>query len=123
VLWQTKTPPDVQGRVFATALLIMQSTAPVAYLIAGPLADHVFEPLLAVGGPLANNVGLVVGVGPGRGIGLLHIIMGVLLTLVTIICLINPRIRLIEDELPDAITPTTGSGQPIVPQREAPAAI
>lgn len=51
VIWQSKVAPEVQGRVFATRRMIAWSTLPLAYLLAGPLADRVFEPLLAQGGP------------------------------------------------------------------------
>ena len=69
----------------------------------GPLVDRLLEPLLIPGGRLAGNVGLIIGVGPGRGIGLLFIAMGMLKVAVTLASLLNPRVRRIEDELPDAI--------------------
>ncbi|HEU0078665.1 MAG TPA: MFS transporter, partial [Longimicrobiaceae bacterium] len=49
--------PEVQGRVFATIQMVAMSSAPIAYLVAGPLADRVFEPLLRPGGALAGSVG------------------------------------------------------------------
>lgn len=42
-IWQTKVPPDLQGRVFAVRRMVAWSTLPLAYLLAGPLADRVFE--------------------------------------------------------------------------------
>jgi hypothetical protein len=51
-IWQSKVPPNVQGRVFATQQMVAKSTTPLAYLTAGPLADKLFEPLLASDGPL-----------------------------------------------------------------------
>jgi DHA3 family macrolide efflux protein-like MFS transporter len=102
-IWQSKVPPDVQGRVFAAQQVIGTSTRPLAYLVAGPLADRLFEPLLAIGGPLAGSVGQVIGLGPGRGIGLMFVMMGVLKVMVTLGSCLYPRIRLVEDELPDAI--------------------
>ena len=92
----------MQGKVFAAQQMIAASTRPLAYLVAGPLVDRLFEPLLIPGGPLAGNVGQIIGVGPGRGIGLLFIGMGVLKVVVTLASLMDPRIRRIEDELPDA---------------------
>jgi len=41
----------------------------LGFLLAGPLADKVFEPMMAPGGFLAGSVGAFLGVGPGRGIG------------------------------------------------------
>jgi MFS transporter, DHA3 family, macrolide efflux protein len=102
-IWQTKVPPEVQGRVFAVRRMISWSTFPLAYLLAGPLADYVFEPLLAGNSPLAGNIGKIISVGAGRGIGLLFMVLGTL-TVVAILCsyLYKP-LRMVEKELPDAI--------------------
>jgi DHA3 family macrolide efflux protein-like MFS transporter len=102
-IWQSKVAPDIQGRVFATQQMVARSAAPLAYLLAGPLAERLFEPLLAPGGALAGSVGQVVGVGPGRGIGLLFVVMGVIKVIVSSAGYLHPRIRLVEDELPDAV--------------------
>jgi DHA3 family macrolide efflux protein-like MFS transporter len=102
-IWQSKIPPDVQGRVFAVRRMVAWSSVPLAYLIAGPLAEYVFEPLLAVGGSYAGTVGQVIGVGPGRGIGLLFIIMGILTLLIVCAGYLNPRLRRLEDEVMDAL--------------------
>ncbi len=102
-IWQSKVEPDVQGRVFAVRRMIAFATLPLGTLAAGPLADHVFEPLMAVGGPLADTVGRVIGVGPGRGIGLLFLIAGLCTGLITISGMLSPRIRRIEVELPDVV--------------------
>ncbi len=101
-IWQSKVAPEVQGRVFSVRRVISWSARPLAYLIAGPMADNVFEPLMAVDGPLAGNIGNIIGVGPGHGISLLFVIVGVLILLVTLAGYLYPRLRLIEDELPDA---------------------
>jgi predicted MFS family arabinose efflux permease len=101
-IWQSKVAPDVQGRVFATQQMIAKAASPLAYLLAGPLADRVFEPLLATAGLLTENVGQIIGCGAGRGIGLLFIVMGMLKMAVTVAGYAQPRIRFVEDELPDA---------------------
>lgn len=108
-IWQTKTAPDVQGRVFSVRRMIAWSTSPLSFLMAGPLADKVFEPLLAVNGPLAQSVGSVIGVGPGRGIGLMFIVMGVLSIGAVIAGYLYPRLRFVEDELGDAIIDRTAA--------------
>jgi DHA3 family macrolide efflux protein-like MFS transporter len=102
-IWQSKVAPDVQGRVFATRSMVAMSTMPLAYILAGPLADGVFEPLLATGGSLAGSIGPVIGGGQGRGIGLMFMLMGMLTMLATVGGYLHPRIRLVEDELPDVI--------------------
>lgn len=101
-IWQTKVPQDLQGRVFAVRLMIAMSAMPLAFLLAGPLADHVFGPLLLPGGALAGSVGRWIGVGPGRGIALLFIVLGVLTLLVTAVGALSPRLRRLETEVPDA---------------------
>ncbi len=117
VIWQSKVAPDVQGRVFAIRRTIVLATPLIASLVAGPLADKVFEPLLAVNGPLAGNVGQIIGVGQGRGIGLLLISMGLLVVLASVVSYLYPRLRLVEEELPDAVATnpaTVESSSPIV---------
>ncbi len=103
-IWQTKVAADIQGRIFAIRSMIAMSATPLAYIIAGPLADFVFQPLLKdANAPLASTVGQVIGYGPGRGIALMYIIFG-LLTLVSIgIGYLYPPLRDVEDQLPDAI--------------------
>lgn len=102
-IWQSKVAPDVQGRVFAIRQMIANSTRPLAYLLAGPLADSVFEPLLAADGALAGSIGAIIGVGPGRGIALLFILMGLIKVAVSLGGYVSPSIRFVEDELPDAV--------------------
>ena len=117
MIWQSKVAPDVQGRVFAIRGAIVLATPPIASLVAGPLADRVFEPLLAVNGPLAGSVGQITGVGPGRGIGLLLVSMGLLLVMASVVSYLYPRPRLVEEELPDVVAAdpaTVESGSPVV---------
>lgn len=102
-IWQSKVPPELQGRVFAVRRMVAQSSLPVAYLVAGPLADRVFEPMLAPGGALAGTVGAVIGVGEGRGIGFLFMVQGALVIAGLAAAFANPRLRGVEDELPDVI--------------------
>lgn len=79
----------------------MMGSLTMAYLIAGPLADRVFEPLMSVNGLLANNLGRIMGVGEGRGIALMFIFMGIVTFLVTILAYQYPRLRLLESEISD----------------------
>lgn len=102
-LWQSKVPPDLQGRVFGMRRLIATATAPLGFLAAGPLADRVFEPMLQADGALAATAGRVLGVGEGRGIGLLFVLLAVLLTLVSAWGYLKPDVRNVEDDLPDAV--------------------
>jgi hypothetical protein len=102
-LWQSKVAADVQGRVFATQQMVAQASMPLAFLVAGPLADYLFNPWLISGGVLTNSIGPFIGIGPGRGIALLFVVMGLIKFGVVLGGLLNPHIRLVEDELPDTI--------------------
>lgn len=100
-IWQSKVPPALQGRVFSVRLLIAQITAPLGMLLAGPLADYVFEPAMRAGGSLAPTFGWLVGTGPGAGMALMIVISGILGTFVGIIAYFFPLIRHVETLLPD----------------------
>jgi DHA3 family macrolide efflux protein-like MFS transporter len=102
-LWQTKVPPGMQGRVFAVRRMIAQGTLPLAFLLAGPLADSLFQPLMAEGGPLAATAGRVLGAGDGRGIGLLYVVLGTLALGAGGAAALSHRFQHLEDELPDHV--------------------
>ena len=102
-IWQAKVPADLQGRVFAVRRIVAQITAPLGFALAGPLADHVFEPLMAHGGPLAGSAGRLIGTGPGRGIALFYVTLALAPILASAWGYANPRITRLEDELPDAV--------------------
>jgi MFS family permease len=100
-IWQSKVAPDVQGRVFATRRLIAQIAGPLGMLIAGPLADRIFEPAMSAGGAWAARFGWLVGVGPGAGMGLILVIVGLLGATAGIIGYAVTAIRDIERIMPD----------------------
>jgi len=100
-IWQAKVAPDVQGRVFAVRRLIAQITAPVAMLLAGPLADHLFEPAMRSGGSLAPVFGGLVGTGVGAGMSLMFVIAGVLGAVAGLGGYAFSAVRDAEDILPD----------------------
>lgn len=100
---QSKTSPDVLGRVFAAMRLVAWCSVPISFLVAGPLADNIFEPLMVEGGALAGSVGSVIGVGTGRGIALILIVMGIITLIATLKAYLSPRILYVEAELPDML--------------------
>lgn len=115
-LWQTRVAPDIQGRVFAIRRLVSMSAMPFAFLLAGPLADHVFEPAMAPGGALASALGPWIGTGPGRGIGLLFIVLGLSVLVILVLAVAYRPLRRLEDEIPEiSVQPT-----PPVPDTRAP---
>jgi MFS transporter, DHA3 family, macrolide efflux protein len=98
-----KVAHDMQGRMFAVTSGVIQLAGTLAYVVAGPLSEYVFQPLMNVTGRLAPSVGSVIGVGPGRGIALLFIVTGLLAIVVSALGYLNPRMRYVEVELPDVI--------------------
>ncbi|MCX4472447.1 amino acid adenylation domain-containing protein [Micromonospora sp. NBC_01655] len=99
---QTKVPPRFHGRVFALNQMIAWSTMPLGWGIIVPFAARAAEPLLLPGGALAGTVGAVLGVGPGRGHGLLYVVFGVCIALTALVALATPVLARFDDEVPDA---------------------
>jgi MFS transporter, DHA3 family, macrolide efflux protein len=103
-IWQLKVPQDVQGRVFAAGGMLRESMMPLAFLVAGPLADRVFEPAMQPGGVLASVFGGLVGTGAGAGMGLMFVCTAVLGTIVCLGGYLFPALRNVETDLPDYVT-------------------
>jgi len=102
-LWQSKVAAGVQGRVHALRLAAASLSLGSAFLTAGLLADHVFEPWLAAGGALAPTLGRFIGVGPGRGIASIFVLMGFLMILTVTFARGYRSLVRLEEDLPDAI--------------------
>ena len=102
-IWLRKVEPDMQGRITGIRTVRTYMTVPYAYLTGGLMADWIFEPLLAPGGALVDSVGQLIGVGAGRGIGFLLILAGLLPLIMAAVGYGYTRLRLVEDELPDAV--------------------
>jgi hypothetical protein len=97
VIWQTRTPARIHGRVSASFRLASAIAAPVAYAAAGPLADRVFEPMLAPAGRLAVVLGRGFGSGPGRGTGLIFVLLGLGVMVAVIATYLSPTVRRVEE--------------------------
>jgi hypothetical protein len=96
---QAKTPPDMQGRVFAAMMQLSFAASTLSFFITGPLVDRVLEPAAA-----DSKLGIaakVVGNKPGSGMGLVLVITGAVMLLITIGAYLMRHIRHIERELPD----------------------
>ncbi|AHJ31341.1 MFS transporter [Nodularia spumigena CS-584] len=55
---------------------------------------------------LTNTIGQIIGVGAGRGMSLLLVILGTITMIPTCFAYLSPRLRLIEEELPDIVLDT-----------------
>ena len=109
-IWQAKVAPDVQGRVFAVRRAIAWSSQLAAPLLAAPLADYFFKPAMAANGVLAPILGPIVGVGAGRGTGVLISLLGLLSAGVAIVAFFTPAIRNVELDLPDHVPDAAPAG-------------
>lgn len=103
VLFQRKVTPEIQGRVFAINNMFMGVAPPFAAVAIGPMVDYIFEPRLNFDGNWADSIiGQIIGSGPGRGIGLTFILIGILMIIITVTAYQYAPLRLLESELPDA---------------------
>ena len=117
VIWQTKVEPRVMGRVMALLNMVGLLPQLVANILAGLAVDHVFEPFVGRDEVRSPAIAMLVGDGPGRGIALLLMVVGVLIAVSAGVAAMNPRLRHLEDELPDMVTEPSddeqdGSGTP-----------
>lgn len=90
---------DLQGRVMSALLQIGLIITPLDFLIAGPLADQVFEP--AVVGTWWRRIEPLMSAGPGSGMGLIFLISGLLMTAATAAIYLVPSITQMVENLPD----------------------
>jgi len=100
-IWQTKTPPSVQGRVFGARRFIAQISGTFGLLLVGPLADFVFEPAFDQGGSLAGTFGWLMEPGTGSGMAFMVFLGIILSSIVAVIAYLVRDIRNIEEIIPD----------------------
>lgn len=111
VLIRKSIDNEKQGRAWGLISLISQIGFVVAYVIAGVLADYVFNPALVEGGVLANTVGKIIGTGETRGIGFLIILSGVGLIITALFVSKSKGIREMEKQKDTELIPTGQSVQ------------
>lgn len=100
-----KVPAEKQGSVFASiasGCLIVMCTV---MLIGSTTVDQLFEPLMMPGAPLANYFGDLVGTGKGRGVALLFVLAGAIFASTSLIAIVHPRLRHLDDWVPDKCGP------------------
>jgi DHA3 family macrolide efflux protein-like MFS transporter len=100
-IWLAKVPPDVQGRVMSARITASRAMIPLGTLIAGPLAEKVFEPAMMPGGSLASVFGGLVVTGPGAGMSLILILTSLLTIALGPVAYAIPAIRFAEERLTD----------------------
>ncbi|MBJ9976494.1 MFS transporter [Pseudomonas sp. S75] len=101
-IWQRKIASDIQGSIFATRQALLVTSAAVATFLGGYTADALFEPAMRADGYLASSVGVLTGVGRGRGLGLMLIVAGLLFASFIILSYSKSDFRKVENSVPDA---------------------
>ena len=81
-IWLTKVSSNIQGRIFAVRSLLSQFVSAMAYLIAGPIVDRVFEPAMKPGGQLVWLFAGIFGTDKGAGMALLYTLCALCMLLV-----------------------------------------
>jgi MFS family permease len=100
---QTKVPADRLGRVFGAVMFFSQISAPLAMAVAGPLADHVFEPRDG-SGVVTRLFGPLLGDGPGSGMAAMLLIAGICGIAAAIVGMTSRTVRDTDWLLPDLDT-------------------
>lgn len=98
VLIRKNIDNEKQGRVWSLVSMVSYPGSLMAFAVAGFLADRIFNPLLEPGGMLADTAGLLVGTGNGRGIALLFVISGLMISAIALCIRRNRAIRGLEQQ-------------------------
>jgi hypothetical protein len=91
-IWQQRVPAALQGRVFAVRNMVSYTCLPLAYVLSPWLAAHWFEPWMMRDGALASTLGVWLGTGAGRGMGLMFLCIGVVLMGLAVFAARNRRL-------------------------------
>ncbi|MFC6021360.1 amino acid adenylation domain-containing protein [Plantactinospora solaniradicis] len=97
----TKVPQRFHARVIALNQMVALSVLSLGYAVA-PLVSTALQPLVDPGGPLAGTVGAVIGVGAGRGTGLLYLLCGLAMGALVVVSLRLPVLAHFDRDVPDA---------------------
>ena len=104
LIFQKKVSLHIQGRIFAIKQGITFFFIPLAYLIGGILADWL-ENIINSHKFLLINIEKLIDADSAYGIRLLLMIMGIMIIIFNLIIYQYPCFRLVEKEIPDAISP------------------
>ena len=101
-LFQRKVEATKIGRVVGLRNFALGIGQSIMLIIAGPVADGVFEPAMQSGGFLVPYFADIYGVGQGRGIAVMISMLGCLMTVLVLIAIAVKRIRCIDSLIDDA---------------------
>lgn len=78
VIMREKVPLEMQGRVFSAKDTLQNCTIPLGLFLGGVMADHVFEPFMAVDSSVQKILSSLFGSGNGSGIAVIFFCVGIL---------------------------------------------
>lgn len=111
-LWMRRIPAGSRASVFALISMLTIAGTSLSVIVGGFLVDHWFQPALIPGGLYADSIGRWLGVGPGRGVGLLFVVAGALFALLPLsVLLYGPMRRLDESPTHGTVVPVAASPQ------------
>ena len=87
---RTSIPVSMQARVFSARDTLQYCTIPIGLLIGGPLADHVFEPMMRTHSHFSQAWSVLVGTGPGSGIAVMFALTAILGTVSSLVAWRHP---------------------------------
>jgi MFS transporter, DHA3 family, macrolide efflux protein len=121
-IWQVKVDAQLQGRVLALQNMVGTSPQVISYLLAGVIGGDVFVPLVGRNRVHSGFLAAIIGNGPGRGYALTLLIVGLLIVATAAVSWLDPRLRRVEDELPDAVdaSPEDASPEDASPEDASP---
>ncbi len=100
-IWMSKVEPDIQGRVFAFNHVLEGILTAGATLMAGPLADQIFEPSMRPGGNLTAIFGWLVGSGKGSGMAVIYIGSSLMMIVIGLAGYLLQIVRNVEKVVPN----------------------
>ncbi|UZE26267.1 MFS transporter [Pseudomonas sp. B21-056] len=103
-LWMHKIPSGNRASVFALINMLTIAATSLVIFVGGLLVDHWFQPALVSGGLYADSIGLWLGVGAGRGVGMLFVVAGALFALLPLGILLYRPMRRLAEAQPQAET-------------------
>jgi MFS transporter, DHA3 family, macrolide efflux protein len=98
---QVKVAPDVQGRVFSARRMLTWFPDTFTPILGGLLADYFMEASMKGNGVIARTFGWMTGHEAGSGMAVIMVVFSLLTITVMLSGFANPRIRNLEDILPD----------------------
>ena len=101
-IWQSKVPPDLQGRVFSARRVIAQCVSILPMATSGPLVDNFLTPIFNNSSVIVLNKSInltsIFGKGNGGAISLLSFLAGVMIVIISLLSFLFPVIMRVEEE-------------------------